>query len=123
MSEAYIFLLHYRNDATFYSGNIKDVDSHSFTTDGELEDSVNKAPRGGQKGGSLRGGNIESCTGEDADDTSTITTEGPPLLEVRCFRLGNMGHYQLEFNCLRGRFRHRRHCGGGRHGPHNVNSK
>ena len=44
--EAYRLLLNYKNDATTYSGRIKDVDSQYFATDRAVYDNNIKTPRG-----------------------------------------------------------------------------
>ena len=67
VSEAYILLLHYSNDATYYIENIKDVDIYSFSTDGEVEGRKNKTPLGGKKGGGSHGGNSNGGTGGDTE--------------------------------------------------------
>ena len=47
--EAYSLLLHHKNNATTYSGNMKYMESQSFAKDGEVEDINNKTPCGGGK--------------------------------------------------------------------------
>ena len=51
VSETYSLLLNYGNNTTTYIGNTKDVDTHSFATDGEVEDKKNNTPHGRKKGG------------------------------------------------------------------------
>ena len=96
VSEAYRILLHYRNDTKYYSGNIQDVEAHSFAKNKIVDYSKNKKLCGRRKRRVLQGGKSDGGPGGDSDDTSTIKTVEPPLLVTRCFCRGILGHYHGE---------------------------
>ena len=97
MLEAYSLLLRYNNNATTYSGKIKDVDAHSFATDGAVEDKKKKPLYSGRKGLGTGGGGKVGSTGGDNNGGSTTMTAEPNLSSIQCFRCRILGYYRGDF--------------------------